>query len=54
MDNSRVLRTLRDQAWERAKGELEALLSTYYDDKEEFDTADGIIRRFIEDFEDNS
>ena len=30
--DERILRTLRAQAWERAKGELQAVLQTYWDE----------------------
>jgi len=30
MNDERVLRCLRGQAWSRAKGELEAMLDTFY------------------------
>ena len=31
MNDERVIRTLRAQAWCRAKGELESILETYWD-----------------------
>jgi hypothetical protein len=49
---------LRAQAWERAKGELNSVLVTYYPDysksdaSEEFEKADKLIRNFIRKFED--
>ncbi|MDX1532582.1 MAG: hypothetical protein R3230_00025 [Nitrosopumilaceae archaeon] len=52
MSDGRIIRTLRQQAWERAKGELESVLSTYWDD-DGFDEANEKIQSFILDIEVN-
>jgi len=54
--------TMRHMAWERAKGELNSLLHTYYSRYDSqgkkvengFDEANDRIRVFIEDFEGSS
>lgn len=43
-----VLRALRAQAWERAKGELNAVLQTYFGEAEKFEAMDAAIREFVE------
>jgi hypothetical protein len=44
-----ILDTMRDQAWERAKGELRSLLSTYWDgDTDAFRKKRDAIEGFIE------
>ena len=32
MNSDRIIRTLRCQSWERAKGELQSVLQTYWDE----------------------
>lgn len=32
----RIIRNMRNMAWERAKGEMQAMLHTYWDDDERF------------------
>jgi hypothetical protein len=41
---------LRSQAWERAKGELQAMLCTFYSDPK-FDTLSQLIDRFTRNVE---
>ena len=58
MSDSRELKTMRTMAWERAKGELQALLHTYWglsekEDKE-FDFMEMTIEEFIKRVEDNT
>lgn len=54
MSQERVLSVLRLQAWERAKGELQALLHSYYPTySDPYDTAESLISKFIADFEAN-
>jgi len=50
MDEDKVLRTLRYMAWERAKGELESMLQTYWNEPtyEKFNEA---VRDFISEVE---
>jgi len=47
-----MLRTLRNQAWERAKGELRACLQTFYGDVAatpgQFGRLEELINQFIE------
>jgi hypothetical protein len=49
----RVIRTLRGQAWERAKGELNSMLGTFWDDDGRFEKLDAAIKEFIKKVEDN-
>lgn len=55
MNETDISRTLRAQAWERAKGELRAMLHTYHSpaDSEEgqFEAIDTKINKFIEETE---
>lgn len=61
MSESRTLKTLRLMAWERAKGELNAYLQTFwpdfYPDGKEidhgYDEESKMIMRFIKEFEEN-
>jgi hypothetical protein len=56
-----MLQTLRAMAWQRAKGELQSYLETYYPEYDGngkmidngFDDAQKRIDEFIADFEDN-
>ena len=60
MDDSRILQTLRATAWERAKGELRAMLQTFYTEytndgramPSKFGELDKCIKEFIEEIED--
>ena len=55
MSDDRILRTLRGQSWERAKGELCAMLSTFWGghgNDESFRDADKAIKEFIKHVED--
>lgn len=52
----KILRTLRAQAWERAKGELQAVLQTYWDvhgKDQKFRDMDAAIRQLVATVEDN-
>jgi hypothetical protein len=57
--NEYLMQTLRMQAWERAKGELRAVLHTYYgdasarDSDHKFEKANARIESFISDIEEN-
>lgn len=55
--DDRLLRTLRSQSWERAKGELNSMLHTYYDGGLEPDSQfvlmESAIKNFISEVEDN-
>lgn len=48
----RTLATLRAIAWQHAKGELKAMLVTYYDDEEEYEALRLAIEEFIKQVED--
>lgn len=48
----KTIRILRQQAWERAKGELRSILVTYYQD-DSFDPMNEAVTNFIEKVEDN-
>ena len=54
-DSSNVLISMRLMAWERAKGELNSLLHTYWEDesgnKSNFKPRKELIENFIKDFE---
>ena len=51
MDGDDVINCLRWQAWERAKGELEAMLHAYYGEQDEFDWLSNRIKKFIKEVE---
>ena len=50
-DTDKVLDALRWQAWERAKGELRSMLKTFFGEPEQYSKMDGLVEKFIEDFE---
>jgi hypothetical protein len=52
IDNDILKRILRSQAWERAKGELRSILTTYYGEFEEYSRDNDIIEKFIKEMED--
>lgn len=48
--DERILRTLRAQAWERAKGELQSVLQTYWDGHGgdgKFKDMDAAVKAFV-------
>ena len=45
---------LRTQAWERAKGELQSMLHTFYDSGGRFEKLNEVIANFIAEVEDNA
>lgn len=47
-----ILLVLRGQAWERAKGELYAMLQTFYGEPLLYDTVNATIKEFISFIED--
>lgn len=56
-NDSVVLRTMRHMAWERAKGELRSMLTTFQSDgnpglSEEFTSLDEAVEGFIKHVED--
>ena len=52
MSESREIITLRQMAWERAKGELRDMMQTYWEN-ENFDSVAMKVETFIKDLEDN-
>ena len=47
-EDDKVLKTLRAQAWERAKGELLSILPTYWEGSDApFDRMDFLTKEFI-------
>lgn len=53
MTDERVLRTLRAQAWARAKGEIDAMLNTYWSETtDKYREVDKVTRDFIKEMED--
>ena len=57
MSESKEILTMRAQAWARAKGELEAVLNTYWSEdehgKQEFQKVDKLFEKFIGDYQGN-
>jgi hypothetical protein len=53
-DNFPVKQILRGMAWERAKGELQSILSTFSaGEQKQFDKLSAAIDSFVSDVEDN-
>lgn len=52
--DEKILKTMRYMAWERAKGELNSMLETYWHDTEKYNTIRKAIFEFIEDVEGNA
>ena len=52
-DTEKVLRTMRYQAWERAKGELRSMLHTYWGEEGRYEAFKKKMSDFIEDVEYN-
>ena len=54
MEDSVALKhILRAQAWARAKGELDAVLQTYYDESDKFNKIYVEIKQFIDSVQNN-
>lgn len=53
MPEDKVLETLRNMAWERAKGELKSMLHTFYGGLSKFPEMSERIDNFIADMEDH-
>lgn len=49
-----ILRTLRAQAWERAKGELEAVAVSFWAEPDQYGKLRDAITKFVTEVEDNS
>ena len=50
ISNNQIAAILRAQAWERAKGELNSMLCTFYG-SENFEPLDALIKRFTHNVE---
>lgn len=48
---SRELAVMRCMAWQRAKGELNSMLATFYDDRKHYEKLKSHIEDFIEEAE---
>lgn len=50
MDESttQIISVMRAQAWERAKGELRAVLGSYYEARDTFERMDALVAEFVE------
>ena len=53
MSDTREIRTNRMMAWERAKGELNSILVTYWEDGEKFEPMKKAIEEFVKEVEGN-
>jgi hypothetical protein len=53
MSEDRVIRNMRNMAWERAKGELNAMLHTFWDGNDNFEKLKNAIDEFTKEVEDN-
>jgi len=52
--DEKILRTLRLMAWERAKGEIQSILQTYWDHEDKrWEEFDNKVKEFIKYIEDN-
>lgn len=45
-DETRILKTMRAMAWERAKGELRSILNTYLGEQETFEQMNSMVENF--------
>lgn len=50
--HDRFLKTMRIQAWEKAKGELNAMMHTFWGGDDGFGPLDKVVRQFIKKVED--
>jgi hypothetical protein len=50
----KMIRTLRTQAWERAKGELNAMMHTYWSEEEQASDMQDALDEFVQKVEDNA
>lgn len=50
--NDELAATLRGMAWERAKGELQSALRTFYGRREQFEALSQVIDSFVKQVED--
>jgi hypothetical protein len=56
--NDKILKVLRTQAWERAKGELNSMMQTFFsgtkEESDRFCLLDAVIKDFIDNVEGNA
>jgi hypothetical protein len=52
-EESYEIRTMRNMAWERAKGELRSILHTYWRNEESFEKYKEHMERFVSQIENN-
>ncbi len=48
VENEMILRSIRQMAWQRAKGELQAILVTYWGGADQYAKMDRAVREFCE------
>ena len=46
--NDKIIRNMRNMAWERAKGELRSMLHCFWDEYEQYERLSEEIDRFIQ------
>ncbi len=51
MADDRLMRVLRAQAWERAKGELCSMHHTFWGETDKFNHFDALVKQFVEKIE---
>lgn len=51
---SNEIQVMRNMAWERAKGELRSMLTTYYDSEGRYDEMRNAVNEFVERVEMNA
>ena len=49
-----MIRTLRTQAWERAKGEMNSMLHTFWEEAEQCADLQDAMDKFVKEVEDNA
>jgi len=49
--DEKILKTMRYMAWERAKGELNSMLETYWHDDDKYNEMKEAINDFVDDVE---
>lgn len=47
-DESKEIRSMRNMAWSRAKGELNSILDTYWGNQKGFMKMDALVKEFID------
>jgi hypothetical protein len=53
MQDDKTIRTMRNMAWERAKGELRAMAQTYWKEDSKYQKIMHIFDAFVEEVENN-